>query len=99
MLSMTLDGKGRVTLPDVVRRKLGLTKGDMVILRETEHGTFELIPAELVPRDQAWFYHPEMQARLRAAEESVRAGTAVATRTPEEAQAFLDGLKRAEPQD
>lgn len=35
---------------------------------------YELVPAELVPRDQLWFYHPEMQARVRAAEADISSG-------------------------
>jgi hypothetical protein len=48
----------------------------------------------LVPRDQLWFYHPEMQARIARAEEDFASGLATRTTTPEEVQDFLDGLKK-----
>ncbi|MFL6259566.1 MAG: hypothetical protein ACJ76Y_07640 [Thermoanaerobaculia bacterium] len=47
-----------------------------------------------VPDDQLWFYHPEMQARIRRAEEDLASGRFTRTKTPAEAQAFLDSLKK-----
>jgi AbrB family looped-hinge helix DNA binding protein len=91
---VTLDKKGRATLPEDVRSALGVGAGDLIILERTVRGTFELVPAALVPKDQLWFFHPEMQARIGKAEADIGLGRATATRTPEEAQAFLDGLKR-----
>ncbi len=90
---VTLDKKGRATLPEDVRTALGVEAGDFIILERTERGTFELVPAALVPKDQLWFHHPEMQQRIMKAEASNVAGRATRTRTPEEAMAFLDGLK------
>ena len=91
---VTLDKKGRATLPEDVRSALGVGAGDLIILERTDRGTFELVPAALVPKDQLWFFHPEMQARIKKAETDLRAGRASVTKTPEEATALLDGLKR-----
>ncbi len=91
---VTLDKKGRATLPEDVRTALGVEAGDFIILERTERGTYELVPAALVPKDQLWFYHPEMQERIRKAEASFVAGRATVTRNPEEARAFLDSLKQ-----
>lgn len=71
---LTLDKKGRATLPEEVREALGVGPGDIVLLERTAGGGYELVAAELVPRDQKWFYHPEMQERVRAAEEEIRSG-------------------------
>lgn len=71
---LTLDKKGRTTLPEEVREALGVGPGDFVLLERTEAGRYELVAAELVPKDQRWFYHPEMQERVRAAEEEILAG-------------------------
>jgi len=49
---------------------------------------------EGVPADQRWFYHPEMQARVAQAERDFAEGRSTRTETPDEAQAFLDSLKR-----
>lgn len=48
-----------------------------------------------IPDDQLWFHHPEMQKRVREGEASIALDGAVRTRTPAEAQAFLDSLKRS----
>ncbi|HEX5726824.1 MAG TPA: AbrB/MazE/SpoVT family DNA-binding domain-containing protein [Longimicrobiaceae bacterium] len=90
---MTVDSKGRATLPEDVRADLGLEQGDLLLLEKTERGTYELVPAALVPREQLWFYHPEVQARVAQAEADFREGRAARTETPDEAQALLDSLK------
>lgn len=91
---VTLDAKGRATLPEEVRRDLGIRGGDVLLLERTRHGTYELVPASVVPNDQLWFYHPEMQARIARAEADFAAGRYTTTRTLQEAQDFLDSLKR-----
>ena len=91
---LTLDKKGRTTLPEEVREALGVGAGDFILLERTERGTFELVPATLVPTDQLWFYHPEMQAQIARAEEDFALGRATRTEAPEQAQAFLDSLKK-----
>jgi len=91
---VTVDAKGRATLPEDVRRTLGIRGGDVLLLERTPHGTYELVPASLVPKDQLWFYHPEMQARIARAEASLAEGRSTTTRTLQEAQDFLDSLKR-----
>lgn len=94
---LSIDQKGRATLPEGVRTSLGLRPGDFVILERTERGTYELVPATLVPRDQLWFHHPEMQRRLRKAEEDISAGRTSSARTHAAAQAQLDRFKSAGP--
>lgn len=96
---LTLDKKGRTTLPEEVREALGVEAGDLILLELTERGTFELIPAAIVPKDQLWFHHPEMQARIARAEEELASGRSTRTETPEQAQAFLDGLKKKKKAD
>jgi AbrB family looped-hinge helix DNA binding protein len=91
---ISLDKKGRTTLPEEVRSELGLKAGDFVILERTERGTFELVPASLVPNDQLWFYHPEMQRRIRDAEASIASGHATRTEGLAAVRRHLDSLKR-----
>jgi hypothetical protein len=45
-------------------------------------------------KDQFWFHHPEMQARIAKSEADFAAGRATWTETPEQARAFLDSLKK-----
>ena len=91
---LNVDRKGRATLPEEVRSDLGVQSGDLVLLERTQRGTWELVPAHLVPRDQLWFHHPQMQARIAQAEADFAKGRVARSRGPRQAQAFLDGLKR-----
>jgi len=95
MTFMLVDKRGRGTFPEEVRRELGLVGEDanLVLLSKTSHGTIELIPAALVPRDQLWFHHPDVQERVAEAEADFAAGRSTRSATPEDAQAHLDRLK------
>ena len=84
MVILTVDRLGRNTLPEEVRKDLGI--GDenttLVMLKKTDHGTYKLVPAAMVPKDQFWFHHPEMERRIAKAEADVQAerSTSAATR-------------------
>jgi bifunctional DNA-binding transcriptional regulator/antitoxin component of YhaV-PrlF toxin-antitoxin module len=93
---MTVDKRGRGTLPDEVRRDLGIGQEEstLVLLEKTDHGTYELVPASLVPTDQLWFHHPEMRSRVEQAEADFRAGRSTSAASPEQAQTVLDTLKQ-----
>lgn len=95
MTFLAVDKRGRNTLPEEVRRALGIGKEDttLVILEKTDRGTYELVPAALVPKDQLWFQHPEMERRVARAEADFREGRSTGVETPEDARAFLDRLK------
>lgn len=95
MIFMSVDKRGRGTLPEEVRRDLGLEDEDtnLVLLEKTPHGTYELVPATLVPKDQLWFHHPEMRRRLKEAEADFSSGRSTQAKTPDEAQEILDTLK------
>ncbi len=91
---LSVDKKGRTTLPEELRTSLGLRPGDFLLLERTERGTYELVPASLVPRDQLWFHHPEMQKRVARAEAEFGAGRGTRTRSLKSARALLDRLKK-----
>lgn len=95
MTILKVDRRGRVTLPEQVRRDLGIGEehSRFVFVEKTERGTYELAPASLVPRDQLWFHHPEMERRISEAEVDFREGRSTGARSPGQAQAFLDSLK------
>jgi bifunctional DNA-binding transcriptional regulator/antitoxin component of YhaV-PrlF toxin-antitoxin module len=67
-----------VTLSESVRKHLGVEEGDVVLIELGENGTAEIIAASLVPRDQVWFLHPEMQHRIAEAHDDVAAGRTTA---------------------
>jgi bifunctional DNA-binding transcriptional regulator/antitoxin component of YhaV-PrlF toxin-antitoxin module len=95
MIFMNVDRRGRGTLPEQVRKDLGIGSDEtnLIILDKTERGTYEMVPATLIPKDQLWFYHPEMQARIAQAEANFREGRFFSADTPEELQALLDEFK------
>jgi hypothetical protein len=68
---LTLNPKGRTTLPKEGSTALGV-----------------------VPNDQLWFHHPDIQARVAQAERDFAEGRSTRTPTPEEAKALLDSLKQ-----
>lgn len=95
MIFLNVDKRGRSTLPEEVRRDLGIqgAEGALLILEKTARGTYELVPAALVPRDQLWVHHPEMKERIEEAEGDFRAGRSSRAETPEDAARHLDSLK------
>lgn len=96
MTFLNVDKRGRSTLPEEVRKDLGIEgdEGALVILEKTARGTYELVPAALVPRDQLWVHHPEMRARIEEAESDFREGRFTRAETPEAVKQHLDSLKR-----
>ena len=89
---ITVDKKGRATLPEEVRSQIGLKGGDLVILERTPRGTFELVPAAVVPKDQLWFHHPAIQRRVAEAELEVKHQKGSKADTPAQAEKFLSEL-------
>src|ERR1035437_2397986 len=90
---LTFDKKGRTTFTERMRQALAIDESTYVVVERTERGTIELVPADLVPRDQLWFHHPEMQQRLARAETSFTEGRSTVTKTPEEEESVLHRLK------
>lgn len=93
-LAVTVGDKGRVTLSEDVRAHLGVQEGDAILIELTDAGTVELIPAALVPRDQIWFAHPKMQARMTEAHADIAAGRTTRIAKRSELKTYLAGLKR-----
>ena len=93
-VALTVGGKGRVTLPDEVRKHLQIKEGDVILVDLSEDDTAQMIPAALIPRDQVWFAHPEMQARIGEAHEDIAAGRTTKIRSRKEMRAHLAALKQ-----
>lgn len=67
-----LSTRGRLVLPAEVRSALNVRKGALLLV-EVADGRAELIPLELVPRDQLWFHTAVIQERIVDAEHSLLA--------------------------
>jgi AbrB family looped-hinge helix DNA binding protein len=86
--SASLRSKGVLTIPLAVREQLHLKPGDNLLITVRD-GQIVLTPATLVPRDQAWFYTAEWQAKEAEADADLAAGRYMRHHTDE---AFLDSL-------
>jgi AbrB family looped-hinge helix DNA binding protein len=90
---VTLDKKGRAVFPLALRQELGLVDGTQLLVERTDDGTYELVPAELVPRDQLYFHSAQMRERVEQAERSFREGTSARTVGEKATKKLLDSLK------
>lgn len=71
--SVRVGAKHQVTIPRRISKALGLKKGDHMLVRLVDN-TLELVPAQVVPKDQRWFWTPEWQAKEREADEDIAQG-------------------------
>lgn len=69
---MRISSKRQISIPKRVMEALALRPGDEVEL-EVKGTTARLIPIKTikVPRDQAWFWTPEWQAKEREADQDL----------------------------
>lgn len=86
--------RGRLTLSEEIRKRLNIAEGDVLLPEITEWGTLELVPVALIPRDQVWFTHPDMQARIAAAHEDIAAGRVTEITSPDAMDDYLSQLQR-----
>ncbi len=93
-VSIVVGNKGRVTLPESVRKHLGIEEGDELGVELSANGTAELVPLTLIPRDQVWFAHSEMQGRISEALNDIRAGRTTRIGKKSEVRAYLGNLKK-----
>jgi len=72
---MKISSKRQISIPKKVMEALELQPGDEVEF-EVEGSTARLLPIKTikVPRDQAWFWSPEWQAKEREADKDLAAG-------------------------
>jgi len=63
----------QITLPSVIRKRLGLKVGD--ILKTTlEKGKIVISPAKTIDAEQSWFWTGEWQEAEKEAEEDIKSG-------------------------
>lgn len=73
MTRVQLKLHNRVALPDSIAREAGIAPGDDLLV-EVRDGEIILIPAETVPRDEAYLFTPYWQEALAEAHEDIAAG-------------------------
>jgi AbrB family looped-hinge helix DNA binding protein len=73
MTKLQLRPRNRVTLPDSITEELGIAPGDDLLV-EVRDGQLILIPAESVPRDEAYLFTPYWQQAIAEAEEDIAEG-------------------------
>ena len=93
-VSIVVGDKGRVTLPESVRKHLGIEEGDELGIELSANGTVELVPLALIPRDQVWFAHSEMQERISEALSDIRAGRTTRIGKKSDVRAYVADLKK-----
>ena len=93
-VSIVVGDKGRVTLPESVRKHLGVEEGDELGVELSADGTAELVPLALIPRDQVWFAHSGMQERISEALGDIRAGRTTHIGKRADVRASLAALKK-----
>lgn len=87
--SLPLRRKGTVTIPREIRDQLDLHEGDNLLV-SVEDDKIVLTPATLIPRDQAWFWTEDWQAKEAEADEQIARGEGTVYRSDEEFLASFD---------
>lgn len=72
-LMASIRGRGRLTLPKAARHALSLSEGDRIVV-VVGRNTIELIPADLVAREELWTLTGSIRSRIEAAEDDVSSG-------------------------
>ena len=73
LTTLAIRRKGIVTIPEAIREELDLHEGDHLVAT-VEDGRLILIPASVIPDDQAWFWTPEWQAKEAEADQEIADG-------------------------
>ena len=80
---------GQVTLPASIRRRLGISEGDLVeVAMEDDRAV--LLPKKLIDSSQAYFWTKEWQEAEKEASEDIKAGRVKSFDTVEDLLADLD---------
>jgi len=83
-------GKGRVTIPEGVRLELDIQEGERFDVSVTADGSILLRRRIEIAPDQAWFWTPAWQARIREGLEDLAAGRSTFYGSTDEFLADLD---------
>ena len=72
-VSVKVGVRHQVVIPQKIARRLRIEEGTFLEARE-EDGAIVLRPQIMIPREDAWFWSPEWQAKEREADADLAAG-------------------------
>ena len=81
---------GQVTLPASVRKRLGISEGDLIEV-VVQDDKAVLLPKKMIDSSQAYFWTKEWQEAEKEASEDIKAGRVKTFDSVEELLADLDG--------
>ncbi|HLW79320.1 MAG TPA: AbrB/MazE/SpoVT family DNA-binding domain-containing protein [Terriglobia bacterium] len=87
--AVRVGAKFQVTIPRRISKALRLKKGDHMLVRLIGQRV-EMVPANLIPKDQAWFWTPEWQKKEREVDEALARGD---FKVAESVEQLLNDLK------
>jgi AbrB family looped-hinge helix DNA binding protein len=85
-----LRGRGQITLPPEIRKKLKVGEGDDVLFYVNEQGQVVVDQVHIIDPEQAWFWTERWQKMEREVDEDIAAGRVHTFANVDEALAFLD---------
>lgn len=88
-----LRGRGQITLPPEIRKKLKVGEGDDVLFFVNEKGQVVVDQVHIIDPEQAWFWTERWQKFEREVDEDIKAGRIHKYKNVEEAIKALE--KRA----
>jgi AbrB family looped-hinge helix DNA binding protein len=91
---LTIDHKGRTTIPQKIREELQLGEDTLLRIERADSGAIELVPSVTIPQDQLWYHSAEGRAMFAEVEADLAAGRFTRTTGEAETRAFLDSLKK-----
>jgi bifunctional DNA-binding transcriptional regulator/antitoxin component of YhaV-PrlF toxin-antitoxin module len=91
-----LRGRGQITLPPEIRKKLKVGEGDDVLFYVNQQGQVVVDQVHIIDPEQAWFWTERWQNFEREVDEDIAAGRVYSFEDVDEAIAFLDALDEDE---
>src|SRR5512137_2791633 len=88
--------KGQITLPLLMRKKLGIADGSIVLSKIVDDAIV-LIPQETIDRGQAWFWKDRWQRLEAEAERDISEGRAKTFESVEDLFHEIEGTAQADP--
>lgn len=73
MKVLTISSKGQIAIPKGIRDFLNIKEGDRLVYK-IDRGRIVLEPVVSVPRSQSYFWAPEVQEKIKNADENFKAG-------------------------